>query len=118
MGPLRLLLGGASDDGVLAPFMATVESAGVSAGVGSMMGGAGVSEGDELGCEGMGDRSWGKVINADRGSLSVVMSDLGFVVIFAVKQAGDVVLSTMGVMGMMGAAGGGWRKAGVGEGAA
>lgn len=34
-GPLRFGPGGASDDGVLVPFMAAVESAGVSAGVGS-----------------------------------------------------------------------------------
>lgn len=96
-GPFRFADGGASEDGVLAPFMVAVESAGVSAGVGSTTwGAAGVSDGDELGFEsdeGSGGCSWGKVESAARDSLSVMILDLavGFVDIFVGGRMGDVV---------------------------
>lgn len=97
-GPFRFAAGGASEDGVLAPFMVAVESAGVSAGVGSTIwGAAGVSDGDELGFdsgESSAGWSWGKVESDARDSLSVMILDfaMGFVDIFDAEWMGDVVL--------------------------
>lgn len=77
--------GGASDDGVLVPFMMAVESAGVAAGVGSMVI-WGVSDGGEVeaeSCTGGATGSWGNEVKAVDASLSVTTSDFDFVVIFA-----------------------------------
>lgn len=93
LGPFRFDAGGARDDGVLVPFMATVESAGVSA-AGSMVWAAGVSDGDEAGlesCAGDGVESLGNLLRASGDNRRATVSDLGFDVIFATQRVGDVV---------------------------
>lgn len=99
VGPLRLLpgpdAGGASDDGVLAPFMAAGVSAGVSAAGVSAIWGAGEASGVDAGLDagdGCAGASWGNCASVFGGSLRTAVSVLvGFVDIFANKLAGDVV---------------------------
>lgn len=95
-GPLRLgpAAGGARDDGVLASFMLAADSsAGVSAGVGSMViCGAGVSDGGDSGLAaggGAAGASWGNLTRTSGESLRVMLRDLGFAVIFANRRADD-----------------------------
>lgn len=98
-GPLRLLpgadAGGASDDGVLAPFMAAGVSAGVSAAAESAMWGAGEASGVEAGFDagdGCAGGSWAKRASVLGESLRTAVSVFGGLVdIFANKLAGDVV---------------------------
>lgn len=86
-GPLRFADGGAKEDGVLVPFMAAVESTGVSAAVGSMVI-WGASEGGEVDFDsgaGAAMGSCGNAVSAVCESLSVTTSDFGFAVIFALR---------------------------------
>jgi hypothetical protein len=105
LGPFLLgpAAGGASDDGVLVPFMLGVESAGVSAGVGSMLiCGAGVSDGGDSGFAdgaGVAAGSWGNLISTSGESLSVMLSDFGFAVIFATERDDEVVFALMSAAG-------------------
>lgn len=97
-GPLRLLpgpdAGGASDEGVLAPFMAAGVSAGVSAAVESTIWGAGEASGVDAGFDagdGCAGVSWGNCTRRFGESLRTAVSVLiGFVDILASKLAGDV----------------------------
>lgn len=98
-GPLRLLPGadavGASDDGVLAPFIAAGVSAGVSAAVKSAIWGAGEASGVDAAFDtgdGCVDASWGNCARLFGESLRTAVRVLvGFVDIFANKLAGDKV---------------------------
>lgn len=98
-GALRLLAeaGGASDEGVSAPFMAAGVSAGVSAAVESASArlGGGEASGVEAGLDG-GDgcavASWGNWASVLGGSFrTAVRVFAGLVDIFAHRVAGDVV---------------------------
>jgi hypothetical protein len=88
-GALRLLpgAGGASDDGVLAPFMAAGVSAGVSAAVESAIMGAGEASGVEAGFDagdGCAGASWGNCDSVLGESLrTAVRLFVGLVDIFA-----------------------------------
>ncbi len=98
-GPLRLLpgpeAGGASDDGVLAPFMAVGVSAGVSAAVESTIWGASEASDVDAGFDagdGCAGASWGNCASVFGESLRTAVRVLaGLVDIFADKLAGDVV---------------------------
>ena len=96
LGPLRLAADAASDEGVLVPFMVAAASIGVSAGVGSAMCGAGVSDGDEVGFDsrsgGVND-SWGNLSSTSRERVSATMNVLflAFVDMFVAAQMGSVV---------------------------
>jgi hypothetical protein len=87
--------GGARDEDVLVPFMAAVESAGVSAAVESTVGGAGEGSGVEAGLlvcdgDGAGEDSWGNCDSVLGESFRTTLSDLGVVDILAMKPGGDV----------------------------
>ncbi len=114
LGPLRLATGGASDEGVLVPFM-VVESMGVSAGVGWLMFGAGVSDGDEDGFDSWGaagNDSWGNLDSASRDSLSVMVSApfLAVVDMFVVGRRGKGVGGRAAMDPTSGRAGSVWAK--------
>lgn len=93
VGPLRLLpgpeAGGASDDGVLAPFMAAGVSAGVSTAVESAIWGAGEASGVDAGLDagdGWAVASWGNCASVLGESLrTAVRLFVGLVDIFANK---------------------------------
>lgn len=98
-GPLRLLpgpdAGGASDDGVLAPFMAAGVSAGVSAAGVSAIWGAGEASGVDAGFDAgdgcAGVASCGNCESVLGESLRTAVRVLdGFADIFANELAGDV----------------------------
>src|SRR5690242_4144756 len=96
-GALRLLAeaGGASDDGVSAPFMAAGVSAGVSAAAESAGWGAGEASGVEAGLDagdGCAVASWGNWASVLGDSLRWAVRVFGGLVdIFAGRVAGDVV---------------------------